>query len=159
VLRGEFSYAFNRDISHIYVIPSTVIDDPNEQVGSSDDITWLVGVDWYGLANTLLSVQFHQAEIADFNETMLRRRIESTMSFFAHRSFLNDRLSVDLTYIRGMKEPDGLIRGKVTYEWNDTLSLWTGMDLFHGGSNGYFGQYDGNDRVLFGFSLGWTSDA
>jgi hypothetical protein len=156
VLRGEFSYAFDRVISldfDTWLHPTV-----NQPIRRSDDISWLVGLDWFGLSNTLLSVQFHQAEIANYDETMLRRRVETTMTFFVHRSFLNDRLSVDLTYIRGMKEPDGLARGKVTYAWNDTLSLWTGADVFHGGGNGYFGQYDGNDRVLFGFSLGWTSD-
>jgi hypothetical protein len=80
------------------------------------------------------------------------------MSFFAHRSFMNDRLSVDLTYIHGLKDSDGLARGKVTYGWNDHLSLWVGADVFHGDRKGYFGQYGRNDRALFGFSLGWTSD-
>jgi hypothetical protein len=156
VLRGEFSYAFDRVISLSYDLK--LHPKVNQPMRRSDDIAWVVGVDWFGLSSTLLSVQFHQAEITNYDETMLRRRIETTMTFFAHRSFIDDRLSVDLTYIRGMKEPDGLMRGKVTYVWNEHLSLWTGADIFHGGENGYFGQYDSNDRILFGFSFGGKMD-
>jgi hypothetical protein len=155
VVRGEFSYAFDRVISLDFDFSRSA--KKHQPIGRSDDIAWVVGVDWFGLSSTLLSVQLHQAEIADYDDAMLRRRVETTMSFFVRRGFLKGRLSVDLTYIRGMKDADGLARGKVTYGWSDHLSLWVGADVFHGDRNGYFGQYDRNDRVLFGFLLGWTS--
>jgi hypothetical protein len=166
VVRGEFSYRFDRDLSQIYVpqLPDNLLGDTNEQVGSSDDISWVlgvdwfVGVDWFGLSDTLLSVQVFQDVIVDHNDDMLRRQIETAMTFFAHGSLLDGRLSVDLTYLLDINDRDGLARARVNYEWNDYLSLWTGGDVFHGDRDGYFGQYDGNDRVIFGFSLGWTSD-
>ena len=94
-MRSEISYAFDREISQRYVLPLPFpFFDTDEQVGSSDDIAWVVGVDWFGLSDTLLSVQAFQNWIVDHDDEMLRRKIETAMTFFARRRFLDERLSV-----------------------------------------------------------------
>lgn len=47
-----------------------------------------------------------------------------------------------------------MIRPKISYELYDNTNIWTGLDLFYGESEGLFGQFDGNDRIVFGFELG-----
>ena len=130
-------------------------------------MAWVVGVDWFGLPNTLLSVQAFQNRIRkktyvdatpDGDGGMLRRRVETAMTFFGRVSLLDDRLSVEVMYLLDLNDADGLVRPRINYEWNDTLSIWVGADVFHGDADGYFGQYDGKDRIVFGFSLGWVSD-
>jgi hypothetical protein len=158
VIRSEFSYTFGRDISRIYIVPPSVINDPNDQVDKSDDIAWVVGLDWFGASQTLLSVQVFQSAILQHNSAMLRRKFETSLTFFARRKFLNDRLSAELMLIQGINDGDGLVRPRLEYEWSDNFSSWVAGDVFYGTRDGYYGQYDRNDRIVFGISLGWTSD-
>lgn len=49
-----------------------------------------------------------------------------------------------------MNDGDGMIRPKIDYQLNDNIKIWLGADLFYGDSNGLFGQFNHNDRVLVG---------
>jgi hypothetical protein len=158
VIRSEFSYTFDREISWLYEVPASVINDANDQVDKSDDIAWVVGLDWFGASNTLLSAQIFQNIVVQHDDAMLRRKFETAMTFLARRKFMNDRLSAELVLILGINDGDGLVRPRLEYEWTDILSSWIAGDVFYGTRDGYFGQYNSNDRMVFGVSLGWTSD-
>ena len=158
VIRTEFSYTFGRNLSSLYVVPPSVINDPNDQVDESDDVAWVVGLDWFGFSDTLLSMQVFQNIVVQHNDLMLRREVETAITFFAQRKFMNDRLSAELMLIQGVNDGDGLVRPRLEYEWTDSFSSWVAGDVFYGTRDGYFGQYDSNDRVVFGISVGWTSD-
>ncbi len=158
VIRSEFSYSFARDLSGTYRVPPSVIDDPDDQVDKSDDIAWVIGLDWFGTSQTLLSLQVFQNIVVQHNDAMLRRQFETSLTFFARRKFLDDRLSAELMLIQGVNDGDGIVRPRLEYEWTDNFSSWIAGDVFYGTRDGYYGQYDSNDRIVFGISLGWTSD-
>jgi len=48
---------------------------------------------------------------------------------------------------------DGIIRPKVSYEWQDNIKSWIGADIFYGDEQGIFGQFDQNDRIVVGMDV------
>ncbi|WP_221894608.1 hypothetical protein [Bathymodiolus japonicus methanotrophic gill symbiont] len=48
---------------------------------------------------------------------------------------------------------DGIIRPKISYEWQDNLKTWIGADIFYGNQQGVFGQFDNNSRVVMGVEV------
>jgi len=49
----------------------------------------------------------------------------------------------------------GLVRPKVSYEWQDDFKVWVGADVFYGDKMGLFGQFDANDRIIVGMEWGF----
>ena len=67
---------------------------------------------------------------------------------------MNDTLVAELLLLHNTNNDDGLVRPKVTYDWNDSMKAWVGVDVFYGNKNGLFGQFDSNDRVIMGLNGG-----
>jgi hypothetical protein len=120
----------------------------------SDEISYMVGVDWTGLRQTFLSVQFFQTVIFDHRSAMLREERDTNATFFVQRRLWNDRLRLEAMWLHGVHHADGLVRPKVVYELRQGLEGWLGIDWFYGSRNGSFGQYDDEDRAVVG--LRWT---
>jgi hypothetical protein len=43
----------------------------------------------------------------------------------------------------------------LSYEWQDNVKTWVGMDIFYGTRDGLFGQFDDNDRIVMGVEPGF----
>jgi hypothetical protein len=146
-LRGETAYFSDR-----YSI-ADLNDDPDGIVRTGE-ASYVIGVDWQGLAETFLSVQFFQSILTERPEGLVRDPVESTITFFVKRDYINATLTPQLMWMHNLNFNDGLLRPKISYEVMDNVRIWAGGDIFYGSSRGIFGQFDRNDRIVFGAEIG-----
>lgn len=151
-VRGELAYSIGRAFSVAYRFDATGLDPP--VFLRSDEVSYVIGLDWYGVRSSFFSAQLFQTVVVDHHREMLAEALTTTLTFAAQRRFLNDRLVLEVTTLVGADHGDGLVRPKASFEICDGLEVWTGADLFFGGRNGIFGQFQNNSRLVLGFALG-----
>jgi len=147
-IRGETAFSFNRYFR-------------TDELSNADGIKkahtfdYAIGLDWFGLNDMLLSVQLFQNRILrDSAESLFRDRVDTRISLFIERTFMNERLDIEMLAVAGTNEKDGFIRPKVVYEWNSTTNVWVGFDGFRGDRQGLIGQFNRQDRILIGMEIG-----
>ena len=159
LIGGTFSNAFGDFVVRGETALSTsrhfVTTDPSDPDGIEEapNLNYVLGLDWYGLSNTLISGQLFQDIILKDTSGVTRDRTETTITLFARRSMVNDRLELSLEYLQGLNLGDGLVRPEVRYDLTDAVTVWGGADVFYGSSRGLFGQFDSRDRVVVGVDV------
>ena len=141
-LRGEVGYSINR-----YFSTNDVSD--MDGIINSNTLDYVLGFDWFGIEDGVLSFQFFQSWLANYQTGIFRKEFENNFSLLARRNFLNETLEYEILYVINANRGDGLLRLKTNYDYNDNIELQVGYDLFHGNSDGLFGQFGNNDRVYF----------
>ncbi|RIL06320.1 MAG: hypothetical protein DCC71_07285 [Proteobacteria bacterium] len=146
-VRGEFAAQLDRWVP---------VDDLGDRDGvrRTSEFGWVVGLDWWGIPETLLSVQLFQTWLTDHRPSMLRDRLDSDVTLLARRHFRNETLTLEAIWIHGLHDGDGLVRPRVEYAVHDDLQVWLGFDVFYGTRDGVFGEFDEADRVVVGFEWG-----
>lgn len=147
-VRGELLYRSDRFLS---------TEDPRETdaVVSMPELGAVLGFDWYGLEDTLLSLQVFQSWLLSDPAGLLRDRVDTTLTFLVRRELWNQRLRLEGIWIHGWNDADGLLRPKVSYQLANALWAWVGFDVFYGRSEGVFGEFDGRDRFVMGMQWGF----
>lgn len=147
-VRGEVGYSTDRYLSTT---------DPRETdaLVNMGEIRSVLGFDWFGVRDTFLSLQVFQSWLLSRADGLLRERLDTDVTLVARRSFLNDRLRAEAIWIHNLKDADGLVRPRVTYELATGLSVWLGFDLFYGRDSGTFGEFNDRDRAVLGMQWGF----
>jgi len=146
-VRGELGYSTDRfHLTENLTVSNGVV--------KTDEFTYVLGFDWFGISETFLSVQLFQDYVTTDTPGMIRDRMDTSTSLLIQREFANDRWMTEVLWLQNLNEGDGLIRPKVTYELVSNVNLWAGVDLFYGSHKGFFGQFDGQDRVVVGMEWG-----
>ena len=140
-LRGEMGYATDR-----YISTNTITD--MDGVVKTNELSYVLGLDWFGLSDTLISTQLFQSQLSNHQSGMLRDDRDTTITFLIKRDFNNDTITAELLWLHNLDHNDGLARPKVTYLMNDSITLWLGADLFYGDQTGLFGQFKNRDRAV-----------
>ncbi len=132
------------------------VDDPTDRNGVevSPEVLYVLGLDWYGFEESLVSLQVFQSWITDHADGMLRKRLDTNLTLLLRRELFNDRLTLETIVLQSWNDRDGLVRPRVGFEWRDDVTLSAGFDFFYGDEEGIYGQYDRNDR--FWLRLRWT---
>lgn len=118
-----------------------------------DFLHYMAGLD-YNLAGIVLSTQFIQEVVPDYEDDMLNDQFETTMTFLATKDFFREKLWIEFFSYVGLTTKDALIRPKLTYSFADGFDIQAGANIFTG-SEGRFGQFNANDmlyaKVKFSF--------
>lgn len=122
---------------------------------NTDELSYVLGLDWSGVSDTLFSVQLFQSVLKDDAPDLVRDRVDSTMTFNVNSRFFNDTLTLEFMALHNLNDHDDLIRPSVTYAVRDGVNLWLGADIFTGEEAGVFGQFGETDRVLAGVEWYW----
>ena len=146
-VRGEATYNTDR-----FVLTTNRRD--GDGVIKSGEIAYVLGLDWFGIQDSLVSFQLFQSWLLNPADGIVRDTLDTTITILLRRHFLNETLETEMLWLQGVNQGDGLIRPKISYELRDNLKIWTGFDLFYGNRNGLFGQFDRNDRLVIGMELG-----
>lgn len=146
-VRGEYGYSFGRAFS---VADLT----DRDGLAETDEVSYVLGLDYFGLADTIVSVQFFQSILTDTPRGVIRDAADSTATALVRRDFRNDVLHAEVLWLQDLNHGDGLVRPKVTYDLDDRTTLWIGADVFYGTPQGFFGQFTEQDRVVVG--LEWA---
>ncbi len=147
VLRGEIGYFTNR-----FFLTDDLHDD--DGVAQSAELSYVLGLDWSGITDTFISGQLFQSRLTNYQTGFIRPEVDTSFTFLVRRMFWNDTLTTEVLWIVNTNDGDGLIRPKVSYDLDDNLEVWVGLDVFYGNRQGLFGQFTDNDRVLLGVKLG-----
>lgn len=140
-LRGEVGYATDRYISTHLI---TDIDG----VVKTDDLSYVIGLDWFGFSDTFISTQLFQSHLNNHQPGMLRDERDTTTTVLLRRDFNNETLTIELLWLHNLDLDDGLARPKLIYQTNDNTTLWLGADIFYGDQQGLFGQFKERDRIV-----------
>lgn len=140
----RFELAYNTDTFHIA---------PSEQrgVARSAEFASVIGIDFQGLDETLISVQWFQSHLFDYSNSILRPRTRHITTTLLRRYYRNRVWRTDLQWFHSPGTGDGMIRPKVVHQLSSDLEVWVGADLFYGTANGLFGEFDSNDRLTAGW--------
>ena len=111
-----------------------------------DYLHYLIGVD-FTIKNIKFSTQFIQETILDYDDNMLNKEIENTMTFVARYDLFRETLHLELFSYIGLTNEDALIRPKITYDFDDSFSILFGSNIFVGDETGRFGQYKDNSMA------------
>ena len=146
-LRGEVVFSSDR-----YFATRNLSD--SNGVVRTNEIAYVLGFDWYGFRESLVSLQLFQSALTSHRSGVIRDRIDSVVTLLLRRELWNDRLLLESIWLHDVNQDDGLLRPKVEYEIRDGVKAWAGFDWFYGSRNGVFGQFDGEDRLVLGFEVG-----
>lgn len=147
-LRGEVGLSTDRHFS-------TADRRDADAVVESEELAYVLGLDWHGLEETLLSLQLFQSWILREHSGLLRDRLDTNATLLAERHLWNRRLRLRGIWLHNLNDGDGLLRPELRYELRNDVHLWAGVDVFYGSARGLFGQYDARDRVRLGVEWGF----
>ena len=147
-LRGELGYTLGR---------AHALRDADEAdgVAESDALGSVVGLDWMAPGDWFVSAQVFVDRVVDRPGTLYRPTTDTTGTLYLRRLYRNDTVALELRWLANANDGDGLIRPRVSYDLSDQVTLWGGVDFFHGDHQGIFGQFDANDRAVFGVRYGF----
>src|SRR5690606_33600800 len=112
----------------------------------------LVGIEYFGIANTSFSVEIAHQYIPDFDSAMKPSHEEKNNTGLALRAthnMFNDRLDLNAVIFGNFGESGGGWRLDAEYDIRDALVLSGGVIFFEEGDDLPFDTYYKNDR-LFG---------
>ena len=123
-------------------------------VHRSSEIAALVGIDWQGFENTMVSMQWYRSTILDDDPQLYRPKTNTLLSLLYRRSLQNEVWELEALGLHSKSTNDGSVQLKVSYVLNSNLNVWLGADLFYGQRVGLFGQFREANRVTVGFKWG-----
>ena len=122
----------------------------NNGIHQSSEISAVIGVDWQGLEDTMMSIQWFQSHLTEYDASVVRPQNNHIVSLLLKRSFVNETWDLEILALHGFDQQDGSVQSKLRYMLESNLSIWVGSDTFYGNKEGLFGQFNHKDRILFG---------
>jgi len=160
---GEFTFraevGLNSDTFHFArpEISSSENLSKNNGIFQSKEFASVFGLDWQGLEDTMISVQWFQSYLLDYKEdkNIVRDQQTNIASFLYKRTFNNETLTFDFLALHGFSNKDGSLQLKLTYQLQSDIDVWIGTDTFYGAQEGLFGQFSDKDRITLGWKWGF----
>lgn len=147
-LRTELGYTTDR---YVFGHPAS----SDDGVVRGGELAYVVGVDWMGLRDTLVSAQFFQSGFDRGRSAVRRRSIETDATLLLERTFMNDVIKVGGLLIHDIDRGDGLISPAVSFDYRANLIVRFEADVFYGNEDGRYGQFDHRDRLVVGVEYGF----
>ena len=146
VFRGELGYFTD----HYFVTDNSLVD---RGIAETPEVNYVLGLDWTGIDDVFISGQLFQSWLTDYQSSIVRDEVDTTLTFLYRQDFRYETLVAEVLLIANLNNGDGLLRPKVSYEWNSELTTWLGADIFYGKGEGLYGQFSDNDRFVLGLEL------
>ena len=147
-LRGEVGYLTEKYIS-------TTDSFDTDGVVKTGQLKYVLGFDWYGFTDTLLSTQIFQTYLDNHKTGMLQEQLNTQITFLIKQDYMNKTLHAELLLLHDIDYEDGMLRLKLSYEYNDEINIYAGTDIFYGNKDGVFGQFKETDRFVSGIVIGF----
>ena len=124
-------------------------------INHHQELSSVIGLDWQGFEDTFISLQWFRSQLFSYSNSTIRDKTDQTVSFLVRKHFDNQVWKAEILSLHSLNHDDGLVRPKAAYFWLSNVEVWAGADLFYGEKSGLYGQFDRNDRVVFGFEWGF----
>jgi len=138
ILRGEGAYYNNKYFQTADPIAS-------DGLIKKDYINYVVGID-KTVGEWKLSTQFIQKIILDYEDNLIGDEMDNLATILVSKSFMREKLRLELFSYVGFNNEDALIRLKGYYYPSDAFGIEFGSNVFVG-NEGTFGQFNGNNMV------------
>lgn len=148
VLRYEIGLAHDRR-----VLRESIENDNGVLI--TDELSYVLGVDWSGVTDSMISLQLFKSALAETAPDLVRDKVDSTVTLSINSRFMNDTLTFECIALHNLNDHDELLRPSLTYSLYDGVNVWLGADVFMGDSKGLFGQFGDQDRVVVGVEWFW----
>jgi len=119
----------------------------SQTIQDSGEFSYVLGMDYSGLIDTLISGQFFQTIREDHS---LVPRTEESITFLVRRDFLNQVVQAESLLIYSLEDGDSLWQLDVDYQVSTNLRLNAGADLFSGTQDGLLGRFHDRSRIRIG---------
>lgn len=119
---------------------------------STDELSYVLGLDYSGLTDTLLSGQFFQS-IRDKGLDV--PRTEENATLLLRRDFMNQVVQLESLLIYSFENRDALWQLSADYQLTTNVQLNAGVDLFSGDREGQLGRFRDRSRLNVGIELGF----
>jgi len=138
VLRGELAVNIGEGINRTGV---TAVSSTGREI----TVNAAFGLD-YTKNNWRISPQFFIRYLPGWNDTIAEDQASGFFSLMVSTDYMNEKLKPEMIGLYDWADGSWMIRPKLSYEFSDQITARLGIDIF-GGSKGFFGQFDKNDRV------------
>jgi len=157
--RGEVGYndkTYHFTESNKLAVTPTELILVDDGIFESAEVASVFGLDWQGLEDSFISLQWFQSYLVGYEEdrNIVRDESNNVTSFLFQRTFNNEAFTFDFLALHGFNYQDGSVQMKLTYQLESNINIWVGTDLFYGDSAGLFGQFDKHDRIILGWQWG-----
>lgn len=119
------------------------------------ELAWVVGADYAGIAETLLSAQVFQSRLDRRATGSLRERVETQATALMQREFRNDSLRLRVLAMHSLNRGDGSLQASLGWQVGSSLRATAAIELFHGDRDGLFGQFERASRATVGLEWAW----
>ncbi|MFP4521964.1 MAG: DUF1302 family protein, partial [Fibrobacterota bacterium] len=124
-----------------------------------DYIHYMIGADYSGFNDYMVSMQFIQRVILDFSEKegllggmgKPLRQYDNTLTFLIEGTYFQEKLKASMMNLYSLSTDDYILRPSIEYNISDAFWLYSGYDLIEGKKDTFFGQFDGNDNFYLKF--------
>lgn len=138
--------------THTYHLSSDL---NNQGISESEELASVLGFDWQGISDTLISFQWFQSHLFEEDVARLRGTAVQTLTLLYRRTFANETWTFEVLALHSLTNDDSLARPKLSYQLHSNFELWLSADVFSGGSDGLFGQFDQDDQFTMGLRYGF----
>ena len=146
ILRTEIAYETDRYHRTQTQVPG---------VDKADQLGFLVGLDYQGITDYFISMQWFQSNVLGQTGDLVKKRQENTVSLMVERSVFNETLLLKWLHLHSTDHGDGVLQPQLSYNLESDLDIFVSMDLFYGDDDGLYGQFDEADRISAGFEWGF----
>ena len=111
-----------------------------------DQINWVVGVDWTTDSDVYMNIQYAENSLLDDGD-YFRTTFEELGTLQVSKTFLNDDLKLLLNVFYEFSDDSYSLDPEVVYTVNSDLNWTTGVWLFRGDDDSFFGEQEINDHI------------
>lgn len=139
-LRGEVGWSSD---AFFLQTPAT----PGDGVHESPELSSVIGLDYSGHTDTLVSAQLFLSTVLNHDSTVERSKTEMNASLLIRRSFINETVEAQVLWVQSLSGGGTLVRPRLRFDYSTDWLFELYADFFFGDSADLFGQFDARDRV------------
>jgi hypothetical protein len=151
-LRTEIAYS--SDTYHL-LDKSSVVFIQKQGIHQSDDVSSVLGLDWQGLENTMLSIQWFQSSLFNYEPSVIRPQHNHILSGLYKKAFENETWELEVLALYGFDKRDTALQIHLSYMLDSNIKIWVGADVFTGPEQSVLGQFNQTDRLTLGLEWGF----
>lgn len=138
LLKGEAIYTVGRNFSTLSLADG-------DGVVAQNYLDYIVAVEVPFDNDMRVNAQLYQRRFNNHDANIIPRKVESGGTLFWSGKW--GKVEPQVLFIHSLNRSDYLVRPKVVWNFAKEWRGVVGVDVFGGGNNGLFGQYDQKDRV------------
>jgi len=141
VLNAEYAYTFDKFFGTLLAVGDANGTEPRLGELKRNFMKYAVGLD-FPIFKIDFSLQLLQQYIPGWEPVILQDRFDTVGAVFMRKSFMNERLSVQMLSLYFINEADFLLRPRIETRMTDSIKTRFGADIFIGDRGERVGEFD-----------------